>query len=71
MPLKSTTVRFDEATYAFIRDEARAAGISTAQFIREATLIRAVLRSAAREARGTAFEYVQLAREVERLSAVR
>lgn len=45
MPLKATTVRFDEIAFALVQDEAERAGMTTAQFIREAALIRAVLRA--------------------------
>lgn len=40
MPMKVTTVRFSEALYAAIEQQARREGVSTAQFIREATILR-------------------------------
>lgn len=71
MPLVSTTVRFDEVSYNYIRDEARDADISVAQFIREAAIIRAALRGARRAGPGLALDFASLAEEVERLSRVR
>lgn len=40
MPMKVTTVRFSETLYAAIEQQARREGVSTAQFIREATILR-------------------------------
>jgi hypothetical protein len=40
MPMKVTTVRFSETLYAAIEAQARREGVSTAQFIREATILR-------------------------------
>ena len=40
MPMKVTTVRFSETLYATIEAQARREGVSTAQFIREATILR-------------------------------
>ena len=40
MPMKVTTVRFSEPLYAAIEQQARREGVSTAQFIREATILR-------------------------------
>jgi len=65
------TVRWDDATYEYVRQEAKHAGTTVAQFVREATLIRAVIRSAERDAPGVSRDFRELAREVERMSAVR
>ena len=40
MPMKVTTVRFSETLYTTIEQQARREGVSTAQFIREATILR-------------------------------
>lgn len=40
MAMKVTTVRFSETLYAAIEQQARREGVSTAQFIREATILR-------------------------------
>ena len=40
MPMKVTTVRFSETLYAAIEEQARQEGVSTAQFIREAAILR-------------------------------
>ena len=40
MARKVTTVRFSETLYAAIEQQARREGVSTAQFIREATILR-------------------------------
>lgn len=47
MALRATTVRFDRWAYELIQDEAERAGMTVAQFIREAALIRATLRAVA------------------------
>jgi hypothetical protein len=71
LALVATTVRWDEATYEYIRSEARNANMTVAQFVREATLIRAVLRASQRDAPGVTQDYIALAAEVERRAAVR
>jgi hypothetical protein len=71
MPLVSMTVRFDRASYDYIRDEARDAGISVAQFVREAAIIRAALRGIGREAEGLPVDFKRVADEVERRARVR
>jgi hypothetical protein len=71
MPLVSMTVRFDRASYDYIRDEARDAGVSVAQFVREAALIRAALRGIGREAEGPPVDFKRVADEVERRAKVR
>ena len=40
MAMKVTTVRFSETLYAAIEEQARREGVSTAQFIREAAILR-------------------------------
>ena len=40
MPMKVTTVRFSETLYGAIEEQARREGVSTAQFIREAAILR-------------------------------
>lgn len=40
MPMKVTTVRFSESLYAAIEEQAQREGVSAAQFIREATILR-------------------------------
>lgn len=68
--LHATTIRFDSLTYDFVREEARAAGLPVSQFVREATLMRAVLRAATRDAPGLPRDFKLLAEEVERLARV-
>lgn len=48
MPLRTTTIRFDTISHGVIAEEARLSGVSFAQFMREAGLIRACMRQAAR-----------------------
>lgn len=38
--MKVTTVRFGEQTWRHVRDEAKRDGVSVAQFVREASLLR-------------------------------
>jgi hypothetical protein len=71
MPLVSMTVRFDQVAYDYIRGEARDAGVSVAQFVREAAIIRAALRSVGREAEGLPVDFKRVADEVERRARVR
>jgi hypothetical protein len=71
MPLKATTIRWDETTYEWLREEARAANITVAQFVREAAIMRAMLRATAREAPGLPLDLKRLAEEVERRARVR
>lgn len=71
MPLTTTTVRFDDVAYDYIRNEARDAGVSVAQFIREAALMRAAIRGARREHPGLAMDYALIAEEVERRARIR
>jgi len=40
MPMKVTTVRFSESLYAAIEEQARLDGVSAAQFICEAAILR-------------------------------
>ena len=40
MAMKVTTVRFSETLYGAIEEQARREGVSTAQFIREAAILR-------------------------------
>jgi hypothetical protein len=40
MPMRATTVRFDEELWRLLEREARAAGVSAAQFVRDATILR-------------------------------
>jgi hypothetical protein len=40
MPMRATTVRFSEALWAMLEREAEREGVSAAQFIREATILR-------------------------------
>ena len=51
MPMKVTTVRFSETLYGAIEDQARREGVSTAQFIREAAILRLGQLMAQEEAR--------------------
>jgi hypothetical protein len=71
MALVATTIRWDEAAYEYVREEARSAGVTVSQFVREAALIRAAVRQARREAPGLPLDLMKLAEEVERRSAVR
>jgi GAF domain-containing protein len=40
MPMRATTVRFDESLWAMLEREARAHGVSAAQFVRDAAILR-------------------------------
>jgi GAF domain-containing protein len=40
MPMRATTVRFGEDLWAMLEDEAARSGMSAAQFVREATILR-------------------------------
>ena len=40
MPMRATTVRFDESLWALLEREARAQGVSAAQFVRDAAILR-------------------------------
>jgi hypothetical protein len=40
MPMRATTVRFDESLWSMLEREARAQGVSAAQFVRDATILR-------------------------------
>jgi hypothetical protein len=71
MPLVKTTVRWDDVTYHDIQEEARTAGVTVAQFVREAAIMRAMIRSAGREAPGLPMDFKRLADEVERRARVR
>lgn len=59
MALRPTTVRFDERSYELVRAEAKRAGMTVAQFVREAALIRATLRAVADENGWTAADLVR------------
>src|SRR5919107_5533511 len=40
MPMRATTVRFGESLWRLVEREARREGVSAAQFIRDATIVR-------------------------------
>ena len=40
MPMRATTVRFDDSLWSMLEREARAQGVSAAQFVRDATILR-------------------------------
>ena len=40
MPMRATTVRFDESLWSMLEREARAQGVSAAQFVRDAAILR-------------------------------
>ena len=40
MPMRATTVRFDESLWSLLEREARGQGVSAAQFVRDATILR-------------------------------
>jgi hypothetical protein len=40
MPMRATTVRFDESLWSLLEREARTQGVSAAQFVRDATILR-------------------------------
>lgn len=40
MPMRATTVRFDDSLWALLEREARSQGVSAAQFVRDATILR-------------------------------
>jgi hypothetical protein len=48
MPMRATTVRFDESLWAMLEDEARTQGVSAAQFVRDATILRVAALAAQR-----------------------
>ena len=52
MPMRATTVRFDESLWSLLEREARTQGVSAAQFVRDATILR--IASVATQ-RGTLF----------------
>jgi hypothetical protein len=54
MAMKVTTVRFSETLYGAIEEQARREGVSTAQFIREAAILRLGQLMAQEEAREAA-----------------
>ena len=49
MPLRATTIRFDDRGAQLIQEAAREAGVSFSQFVREAALMRAVMRTMSTE----------------------
>jgi len=69
--LRAITIRWDQVTHDIIRAEAQDAGITVAQFVREAALIRACVRGARRDAPGVPIDYIRIAEEVERLANVK
>ena len=40
MPMRATTVRFSEALWTLVEREAQADGVSAAQYVRDATILR-------------------------------
>lgn len=40
MPMRATTVRFDDSLWSLLEREAKAQGVSAAQFVRDATILR-------------------------------
>jgi GAF domain-containing protein len=48
MPMRATTVRFDDALWELLEREARASGVSAAQFVRDATILRVAFQAARR-----------------------
>lgn len=48
MPMRATTVRFDESLWAMLEREARVQGVSAAQFVRDATILRVAALAAQR-----------------------
>ena len=40
MPMRATTVRFSEALWTLVESEAQADGVSAAQYVRDATILR-------------------------------
>jgi hypothetical protein len=71
VPLRATTIRFDDAAYTLIREEARDAGVSFSQFVRESALIRAAVRAELRRSPGAQrASMAELGAEVERLARV-
>lgn len=69
--LVAITIRWDQTTHEIIREEARMAGVTIAQFVREAALIRAAIRSTHRDAPGDSRDFRLLAQEIERRAEVR
>lgn len=48
MPMRATTVRFDESLWNMLEGEARTQGVSAAQFVRDATILRVAALAAQR-----------------------
>ena len=48
MPMRATTVRFGEDLWAMLEREAAASGVSAAQFVREATILRLAMLAGVR-----------------------
>lgn len=48
MPMRATTVRFDDGLWGLLEREAREAGVSAAQFVRDATILRVAFQAARR-----------------------
>jgi len=69
--LRAITIRWDHVTHEVIRAEAQHAGVTVAQFVREAALIRACVRGARRDAPGLPIDYIKIAEEIERLANVK
>jgi hypothetical protein len=65
--LIATTVRFDRLSHAAVAEEARRSGISFAQFVREAALMRATIRQMTREYEIPPEYMIRLANESERV----
>lgn len=73
--LRPMTVRFDQTAYELVAAEALASGVPIAQFVREAALIRAMVRALAVEHdfeidRDFARHWAQLSEDVAALARV-
>lgn len=64
--MRKTTIRLTDDAWDLIATEAQDAGVSAAQFIREAAVARAVFRNAARDAADRS----ELSAELERVFAI-
>ena len=67
MPLRPTTIRFAENAYAGLQHEADEQGVSLAQYVREAALIRYVIDTHDR-AEGEAVSMLALVRQIRELA---
>ncbi len=68
VPLRPVTVRFDDRVLTAIRDASESLGVSSAQFIRDAALIRAVMVTSEHPVPINPTAWRELSDELKRLS---